>query len=414
MPLFKMDSSKATPREALNYVTRKDKAIAVKTINLFGDTIDDYEKQFKDIAEYFDKDTGYDARKYYHFKLSPDPKDNITPEAMMDFATEMVEKHFSEYQCVIGIHKDNGVVHAHMVVNAVSSLTGKKINLRNEEYAAVKDSANEIGKKYGLSSLNFRKKPRVKRSNKEIQMMRKGKKPRNEQIREVITEAMNEAVSLEDYKAKVERYKIQIVRDGKDFSYLHPEAKQAVRGGTLGADFTKEAIIDAINGRNRTQPEAAPQSLHEGIARAEEGLRQLDGLYRISGQAVTDTAAIRSYLNDGEGGNPEGDGCRPGGHSPMDKGRRQENPVGSQGNRTANQEGSGKVQDRGDESHRQENVGAEIAGGRERSQEQENAGRRPDGLERVKSGAENDTCGREELQKSNFKRPSHDDYYYGK
>ncbi|MCD8211988.1 MAG: relaxase/mobilization nuclease domain-containing protein [Oscillospiraceae bacterium] len=141
MPLFKMDSSKATPRDALYYVTRKDKAVAVKAINLFGDTIEEYEQQFKAIADYFGKDQSYEARKYYHFKLSPDPKDHVTPETLMDYATEMVEEHFSEYQSVIGIHKDNGVLHAHILVNAVSSLTGKKINLRNVEYAALKDSA---------------------------------------------------------------------------------------------------------------------------------------------------------------------------------------------------------------------------------------------------------------------------------
>ena len=44
MPLFKAEASKSTPKKAIDYITREDKAAFVSVWNLFED--EDYAEQF--------------------------------------------------------------------------------------------------------------------------------------------------------------------------------------------------------------------------------------------------------------------------------------------------------------------------------------------------------------------------------
>ncbi len=68
MPLFKGLSSKSTPRKAIDYITRKDKAAFVSVRNLFED--EDYAEQFADTMRRFGKGKKFNERKYYHFKCN--------------------------------------------------------------------------------------------------------------------------------------------------------------------------------------------------------------------------------------------------------------------------------------------------------------------------------------------------------
>ena len=78
MPLFKGLSSKSTPKKAIDYITRGDKAVYVSVRNLFED--EDYAEQFADTMRRFGKGKKFDERKYYHFKLSCARKDNVSSE----------------------------------------------------------------------------------------------------------------------------------------------------------------------------------------------------------------------------------------------------------------------------------------------------------------------------------------------
>lgn len=78
MPLFKGVASKSTPKKAIDYITRQDKAAFISVRNLFED--EDYAEQFADTMSRFRKGKKFDERKYYHFKLSCARKDNVSPE----------------------------------------------------------------------------------------------------------------------------------------------------------------------------------------------------------------------------------------------------------------------------------------------------------------------------------------------
>ena len=244
MPLLKGSAGKATPRKAIAYITRTDKARFVDAQNLFGD--EDYAEQFRQTAARFGKYTDYGERKYYHFKLSPDRADNAAPFMVQEYAKACAEKMFEGCECVIATHTDTQTVHAHIVVNAVHPITGKKLHFNADDYTKLKDMANEIGEQFGFSSLDFRKKSANKRTTDERYIILKGGTSWKEELREVIEEGKMLATSEDKFIAHLADYGVKITRSGKDYSYLHPQKNKAIRGLKLGANYTKTEVLKTI------------------------------------------------------------------------------------------------------------------------------------------------------------------------
>lgn len=94
MPLFKGLSSKSTPKKAIDYITRGDKAAYVSVRNLFED--EDYAEQFADTMRRFGKGKKFDERKYYHFKLSCARKDNVNPNQAHLYAQKLAQRNNSQ------------------------------------------------------------------------------------------------------------------------------------------------------------------------------------------------------------------------------------------------------------------------------------------------------------------------------
>ncbi len=229
---------------AIGYITRKDKAKYIDVQNLFED--EDYTAQFKETAARFGKYTDYDERKYYHFKLSPDRKDRADPRMVHEYARACAEKMFPDCECVIATHTDTQTVHSHIVVNAVHPLTGRKLHFNDDEYAELKDMANEIGKEFGFSSLDFRKKAENNRTQDEQHIILKGGTSWKEELREVIEEGKLLASDESEFFAHLAKYGVKVTRSGKDYSYLHPEKSKAVRGQKLGDNYTKREVLNVI------------------------------------------------------------------------------------------------------------------------------------------------------------------------
>ena len=256
MPLFKCSASKAKPKNGIRYITDLKKAAIVSVKNLFDD--EDYAKQFEETAARFGKGEKYDERKYYHFKLSCARKDNVTPEKAHAYAEEVAEAFFKNYECVIATHTDTQTVHNHIIVNAVDPITGKKLQFSQKDYAKMKDEVNVIGRKYGFTETEFRKRGKNSRTAAEKKIMLKGGTSWKEELREVIVEAVKKTKSPEAFKKYLDEcYGVKIMRDGKDYSYLHPEKQKPVRGAKLGENYTKTEVIKRIGEQNYRQKSGA-------------------------------------------------------------------------------------------------------------------------------------------------------------
>lgn len=249
MPLFKCSASKAKPKNGIAYITDEKKAKIVSVRNLFED--EDYAKQFDETASRFGKGDKFDERKYYHCKLSCARQDNVSPEKAHAYAEELTAKLFQNYECVIATHMDTQTVHSHIIVNAVDPITGKKVQFNKQDYVKMKDEANRIGKKYGFTETDFRKRGKNSRTAVEKKIMLKGGISWKEELREVIAEATKNSTTPDNFKDYLEKcYGVKITRDGKDYSYLHPEKQKPIRGEKLGTNYTKKEILRKIDEQN--------------------------------------------------------------------------------------------------------------------------------------------------------------------
>ena len=249
MPLFKCSASKAKPKNGIRYITDPKKAEIVSVKNLFED--EDYAKQFEDTAARFGKGEKYDERKYYHFKLSCARKDNVTIEKAHAYAEEVAEAFFKNYECVIATHTDTQTVHSHIIVNAVDPITGKKLQFSKQDYVKMKDEVNAIGRKYGFTETEFRKRGKNSRTAAEEKIILKGGTSWKEGLREVIAEGIKNSKTSEEFKEYLDKcYGVKIMRDGKDYSYLHPEKQKPIRGERLGTNYTKSEVIKRIGEQN--------------------------------------------------------------------------------------------------------------------------------------------------------------------
>lgn len=255
MPLLKMSASKAKPKDGITYITNEKKAKIVTVRNLFED--EDYAEQFNETAKRFNNGDKFNERKYYHCKLSCARQDNVSPETAHAYAEELTAKLFNTYECVIATHIDTKTIHSHIMVNAVDPITGKKVQFSKQDYVNMKDEANRIGKKYGFTETDFRKRNKNSRTTVEKKIMLKGGTSWKEELREVISEAIKKTKTPEQFKEYVDKcYGVKITRDGKDYSYLHPEKLKAIRGERLGTNYTKMEVLKEFdkqsNGRAST------------------------------------------------------------------------------------------------------------------------------------------------------------------
>lgn len=249
MPLFKCSASKAKPKNGIAYITDEKKAKIVSVRNLFQD--EDYAKQFEETASRFGKGDKFDERKYYHCKLSCARKDNVSPEKAHAYAEELTANLFQNYECVIATHTDTQTVHSHIIVNAVDPITGKKLQFNKQDYVKMKDEANRIGRKYGFTETDFRKRGKNSRTAVEKKIMLKGGTSWKEELREVIAEATKNSTTPDNFKDYLDKcYGVKITRDGKDYSYLHPEKQKPIRGEKLGTNYTKKEILRKIDEQN--------------------------------------------------------------------------------------------------------------------------------------------------------------------
>ena len=94
-----------------------------------------------------------DARAYLHFSLSYRDTDNLSKQEILEQAKKLVEgiDKFKGHQVAIICHSDKSEhPHAHIVVNAVNSETGKKLAFSKEDLAKAKELIISLDREKGL------------------------------------------------------------------------------------------------------------------------------------------------------------------------------------------------------------------------------------------------------------------------
>lgn len=140
-------------KQIKDYLARNGRAMTFRSSSIDLDSAG-WDEQMDATRQMFGKDTG---RKYYHFVISPDPEDGLDAKAVDTLAYDWVRERYSGYQWVIDTHIDNGIPHAHIVVNSVNPVDGRKIHLDDDDVQADAMELQRICRDYGYTAFdNFK------------------------------------------------------------------------------------------------------------------------------------------------------------------------------------------------------------------------------------------------------------------
>jgi len=220
------------------------------------------------------KGDAYDERKYYHIKISFEPKDRIKNGGKLDaelaekIADEYFQEHYGSHEYILATHTDKEHIHCHAIINAVNFENGKKIQHRNKDLADMKDHVNDTAEKYGVSRFDWKQAVKLKREKakqeradkaKELTQAEKYIQERHgaewtssswkETLRNKIDEAKGQCTSRAEFEKYLsENYEIEMPRNtNKTVSFKHPAVDETVRGVKLGAEYTAESIDRALS-----------------------------------------------------------------------------------------------------------------------------------------------------------------------
>lgn len=159
MPMLKTISGHTSVRGIRRYLTKKNRALAEDCLNLDppepGKAFD-WAAAMDETRRLFGNDSawrGRRARTYKHYVVSPDPKDEVSLDALRALATRWARESFPNHEVAIVYHDDNanGIPHAHVVVNNTDVETGRR--LQDPDPKALARSLQRIAESLGMSPL---------------------------------------------------------------------------------------------------------------------------------------------------------------------------------------------------------------------------------------------------------------------
>lgn len=262
MALFESGAVQLSERHAetlRSYLTGGSRALAVDVSDDL--SVRGWAEQMNITHALFDRGIrladGKKTRAYYHYILSPDPNDACTLSTLRAYAREWAEENFRRngecHEYAIVYHDDNvkGVLHAHIVVNATDRKTGKKLQVSNDRVVGLQISAQEIGKRYGLTpirekmqrTIGARTRVPVYLDRKEREILNKGGYSWKWELRKAISDIAPLSNDFEDFRSKLNRAGYDVTSSDKTgyLTYTHRNGIR-VKDSKLGAKFYLDSL----------------------------------------------------------------------------------------------------------------------------------------------------------------------------
>ena len=196
-------------------------------------------------------------RTFYHFVLSPAMEDACSLPTMRAYAVDWAESNFRtggrRHEYAIVYHDDNtkGILHAHLVVNVTDKATGRRLHMSNDEVVALQLSAQEIGKRYGLTplreqmqaSIGARTMQPVYMDRSEREILSKGGYSWKWELRRKVLQTAPLSSSLADLRRRLNQEGYDVSRSKRTgfLVYSHRNGNK-VRDSKLGAYFYEESL----------------------------------------------------------------------------------------------------------------------------------------------------------------------------
>lgn len=249
-----------------------------------------FDKECEKLNASYHKNQHYDDIKSHHYILSFDPKDKIdhglTGEQAQTLGMEYATKSFPGHQALVCTHTDghngSGNIHVHIIINSLRKLdvgqqdfmerpcdsrAGYKHHLTNDYLKHLQQSVMDMCHRENLYQVDLLSPSKNKINQKEYWAARRGQEKlnkRNEQIvadgmkprrttfqtqkqylRDAINDIASQSANLEQFKNGLqEKYHITLTDRRGRFSYLHPERSKNITERALGANYSKDYLME--------------------------------------------------------------------------------------------------------------------------------------------------------------------------
>lgn len=264
----------------INYAKNGDKTekgILVSGINCLPDTA---YFQMMLTKKNFHKE---DGRLGYHIIQSFNGKE-VSPEKCNSIGVKLAQSLFGDkYQVLVCTHIDKENVHNHIVLNSVSFIDGSKYHNSNAELAFIRETNDDLCRKYGLSVIESKK------ANKETDIARSRTNNYNrnsgkmELIKNDIDEAIKNAKKYQDFVDMLAYKGYYLKKSNNVISVSTPYFNRNIRiSRAFGQDYTFENIKNRIYYRNYQfkEDKVYKVKLYDGIKINSE-LLKTSSFYRL-------------------------------------------------------------------------------------------------------------------------------------
>ena len=163
-----------------------------------------------------------DGRMFYHLIQSFHPEENLTPQTAHEIALQLAEQ-FAGFEVVVATHTDRDHIHSHLIINSVSSETGKKYHSDKDNIQHLRNASDDLCRAYGLSVLKPKPKKTSTMSSREYRAADKGQSWKL-RLAIAIDDAMELAYSREHFISlmEAEGYQVRWTADRKYITYTTP------------------------------------------------------------------------------------------------------------------------------------------------------------------------------------------------
>ena len=222
--------------------------------------------------------------KSHHFLLSFSKEDadqnGLTLELAQQMGMDFARKHFGGHQCIVATHDDgsqhSGNIHVHVCFNSVRAIemsppeysdlerdykAGFKFQCSDQCMDYLKRDLETMCRERGLSQIPLTKSAAKKVTNEEYWAQKRGEKQQPdgqafktdlEKIRSAIDDVRCRASNEGAFKALLQEQHGITIRDKRGrWSYVTKGRKNGVTARRLGADYSKEVVLEFIENQHR-------------------------------------------------------------------------------------------------------------------------------------------------------------------
>ncbi len=170
-----------------------------------------------------------------------------SPEKFNEMGQEFAKRLAPGHLFWVYTHTEKQCIHNHVVICAVNSESGKRLENKKALVFKARDINDEIARENGLSTLA----PSIKAQEAKLpenvrSMVSRGQKSWRYDLLRKVEFARAGATSFDEYAAILEPMKVYARVENKNISYSYGDRDKAIRGHKVGTKFTKDGLMKAF------------------------------------------------------------------------------------------------------------------------------------------------------------------------